>query len=95
MEKKFSLSKIPGSLNLKFTFQFDHSSMLGRIVMIVQKNSSLENWTTKKMSIGSSSYYDGYGSYDCPKKFLRIQPLKEVKKSIFRELDNEENEHRT
>ena len=26
-KKKFSVSKIPGSLNLKFTFQFDHSSM--------------------------------------------------------------------
>ena len=25
-KKKFSVSKIPGSLNLKFTFQFDHSS---------------------------------------------------------------------
>ena len=28
MEKKISVSKIPGSLNLKFTFQFDHSSKL-------------------------------------------------------------------
>ena len=27
MEKKISVSKIPGSLNLKFTFQFDHSSI--------------------------------------------------------------------
>ena len=27
-KKKNSVSKIPGSLNLKFTFQFDHSSML-------------------------------------------------------------------
>ena len=27
MEKKISVSKIPGSLNLKFTFQFDYSSM--------------------------------------------------------------------
>ena len=26
-KKKISVSKIPGSLNLKFTFQFDHSSM--------------------------------------------------------------------
>ena len=26
-KKNFSVSKIPGSLNLKFTFQFDHSSM--------------------------------------------------------------------
>ena len=26
-KKKFSISKIPGSLNLKFTFQFDHSSI--------------------------------------------------------------------
>ena len=25
-KKKISVSKIPGSLNLKFTFQFDHSS---------------------------------------------------------------------
>ena len=29
MEKKISVSKIPGSLNLKFTFQFDHSSSRG------------------------------------------------------------------
>ena len=26
-KKKFSVSKIPGSLNLKFTFQLDHSSI--------------------------------------------------------------------
>ena len=30
------------------------------------------------MSIGSTVYYDGYGSYDCPKNFFRMQPLKEV-----------------
>ena len=30
MEKKNSVSKIPGSLNLKFTFQFDHSSKLSK-----------------------------------------------------------------
>ena len=27
-KKKCTVSKIPGSLNLKFTFQFDHSSIL-------------------------------------------------------------------
>ena len=27
-KKKISVSKIPGSLNLKFTFQFDHSSTI-------------------------------------------------------------------
>ena len=32
------------------------------------------------MSTGPSSYYDGYGSYDCSKKCLPIKPLKEVKK---------------
>ena len=30
MEKKISVSEIPGSLNLKFTFQFDHSSIFKR-----------------------------------------------------------------
>ena len=50
------------------------------------------------MSTGPSLYYDGYGSYDCPKKFLTIKPLKEVekrkiKKCVSREFDNEENEH--
>ena len=41
------------------------------------------------MSTGSSLYYDGYDSYDCPKTFLAIKPLKGVvrliraKKSIF------------
>ena len=52
------------------------------------------------MSTGPSSYYNGYGSYDYPKKFLSIKPLKGVKKILMkkcvsRELDNEENEHRT
>ena len=50
------------------------------------------------MSTGPSLYYDGYGSYDCPKKFFLIKPLKEVKKikkCVSRELNNEENEHRT
>ena len=32
------------------------------------------------MSTGPNSYYDGYGSYDCPKNVLPIKPLKEVKK---------------
>ena len=40
-------------------------------------------------------YYDGYGNYDCPTKFVAIKPLKEVKKKIkkcvSREFDNEEN----
>ena len=33
---------------------------------------------------GPSLYYDGYGSYDCPKIFLPIKPLKEVKKKKMR-----------
>ena len=33
------------------------------------------------MNTGPSSYYDGYGSYDCPKNFLPIKPLKVVKKN--------------
>ena len=46
------------------------------------------------MSTGPSLYYDGYGSYDCPKNFLPIKPLKEVKKKcVSREFDNGENEH--
>ena len=54
----------------------------------------------KKMSTGLSVYYDGYGSYDCPKKFLLIKPLKGVKqkkleKCLSREFDNEKNEHWT
>ena len=34
------------------------------------------------MSTKSSVYYDGYGSYDCPKIFLPIKPLKEVEKNL-------------
>ena len=54
----------------------------------------------KKISTGSSVYYDGYGSYDCPKNFLLIKPLKGVRqkkleKCSSREFDNEENEHWT
>ena len=49
----------------------------------------------KKISTGSYVYYDGYGSYDCPKNFLPIKPLKEVKKKYSsREFDNEDNEYR-
>ena len=47
------------------------------------------------MSTGESSYYDSYGSYDCPKKFLSVKALKEEKKCVSRELDNEEKEHWT
>ena len=51
------------------------------------------------MSTGLSLYCDGYGSYDRPKIFLRIKPLKEIEKNIkkkysSREFDNKENEHR-
>ena len=35
MEKKISVSKIPGSLNLKFTFQFDHSSIFSNPQIVV------------------------------------------------------------
>ena len=38
------------------------------------------------MSIGPILYYDGYGSYHCPKKILTIKPLKKVKKNAS--LDN-------
>ena len=34
------------------------------------------------MSTGPSLYYEGYGSYDCPKNFLTIKLLKEVEKKI-------------
>ena len=34
------------------------------------------------MSTGPSLYYEGYGSYGCPKNFLTIKPLKEVEKII-------------
>ena len=48
----------------------------------------------KKMSTGLSVYYDGYGSYDCPKNFLLIKPLREsnkkkLEKCSSREFDNE------
>ena len=33
------------------------------------------------MSTGSTVYYDGYGSYDCPKNFRPIKPLKAVEKN--------------
>ena len=35
----------------------------------------------KKMSTGLSVYYDGYGSYDSPKNFFLIKPLKGIKKN--------------
>ena len=51
----------------------------------------------KKRSTGPNLYYNGYGSYDYPKKSLLSKPLEEVKKKlkncISREFDNEENEH--
>ena len=34
------------------------------------------------MSTGPRLYYEGYGSYGCPKNFLTIKPLKEVEKII-------------
>ena len=34
------------------------------------------------MSTGPSLYYEGYGSYGCPKNSLTIKPLKEVEKII-------------
>ena len=52
------------------------------------------------MSFGQILYYDGYGSYGFSEKFRLLKPLKDIKKSkyekcIFREFDNEKNEHRT
>ena len=46
------------------------------------KKKILENFTRKRMSTIPSLYYEGYGSYDCPKNFLAIKPLKEVEKII-------------
>ena len=37
--------------------------------------------STKKISTKWSICYDGYGSYNCPKIFLPIKPLKEVEKN--------------
>ena len=34
------------------------------------------------MRAGPSLYYEEYGNYGCPKKFLTIKPLKEVEKII-------------
>ena len=49
------------------------------------------------MNTGSNLYYDGYGSYDYPKKVLLRKPLEENKQKfkncISREFDKEENEH--
>ena len=47
-----------------------------------KKIASLENFTRKKLSTGPSLYYEGDGSYDYPKNFLTIKPLKEVEKII-------------
>ena len=33
------------------------------------------------MSLGQILYYDGYGSYDFPEKFLSMKPLKEIEKN--------------
>ena len=61
-------------------------TMTGSVVMILRriplekkskKIASLENFTRKKMSSEPSLYYKGYGSYGCPKNFL-----KEVEKII-------------
>ena len=43
MEKKISVSKIPGSLNLKFTFQFDHSSKASLSTWLQLATTSLDN----------------------------------------------------
>ena len=37
---------------------------------------SRENFITKKMSTGSSLYYDGFGSYDSPKNCHEKTPLR-------------------
>ena len=44
-----------------------------------KKIASRQNLITKKMSTVSSLYYDGFGSYDSPKKLLCKNPLKVVK----------------
>ena len=38
------------------------------------------------MSTKWTIYYDGYGSYDCPKDFLPIKPLEEVKKKLNKKI---------
>ena len=35
--------------------------------------------STKRTNSGSSVYYEEYGSYDYPKNFLAIKPLKKIK----------------
>ena len=46
---------------------------------INKKITLLEKSSTKRTSSGSNVYYDEYGSYDCPKNFLVIKPLKKIK----------------
>ena len=46
------------------------------------KIESLENPSSKKMSFGQILYYDGYGSYDFPEKFLSMKPQGDRKKQI-------------
>ena len=33
------------------------------------------------MSFGQILYFDGYGSYDLPEKFLSMKPLKTIEKN--------------
>ena len=41
-----------------------------------KKIASQKNLITKKMSTGSSLYYDGFGSYDSPKNCHEKNPLR-------------------
>ena len=61
-------------------------TMVSTVVM--KKIASLENFTRqkmrkwKKMSTGPSLYYEGYGSYGCPKNVVTINPLRKLKKLL-------------
>ena len=53
----------------QFSVSFDSTIRTSRALERI--SSELENWAP-------SVYYDGYGSYDCPKKFLRIKQVHEA-----------------
>ena len=40
--------------------------------------------SANRMSSGQNPYYNGYHSYDFPKKFPLIQPLTEVKRNTYK-----------
>ena len=66
-------------------------------IIIMYKNVYVQKWIYQPLvAVITITSNDEQGSYDCPKNFLPIKPLKGVKKKcVSRELNNEENEHRT